>query len=320
MRSNRLIGALVSAMVCLPLHAHAQPATRIVSDPLFLPAAGQVYGTTAYTLSKPQGDNFKGGTQTGSFNSSNSLIEQTLAYGVTSDFTIRASMGYAANRRDSTSVATGDVTTGNSHGFADPAFSITYRVLDERRSPLVVDLAASFSPSLIDATSGGGGQDGNVARGGSTGGFSVTAGHEARAFTVAVTGGATAAGMQTTGLLSNGSSTLSDSHWNYDVALATQARFSERASLNAGVGLATTGSFGVDNSQKGNPRTSEGPDARAFNLALNYHLVPNRVVAALAYTYDSDTDSKNVFPNPASNTAVENRFGNVFGVRLLYVF
>ncbi len=53
---------------------------------------------------------------------------------------------------------------------------------------------------------------------------------------------------------------------------------------------------------------------------MNYHFVPNRVVGALTYTYDNYGISQNIFPNPASNTAVINRFGNVFGVRLMYLF
>jgi hypothetical protein len=84
--------------------------------------------------------------------------------------------------------------------------------------------------------------------------------------------------------------------------------------------IATTGSYGVANVESGNPRTSEGPDTRSVDAALNYHLVPNRLVGALTYAYNNYTDSKNTFPNPASNTSVTNRFGNVVGVRLMYAF
>ena len=76
----------------------------------------------------------------------------------------------------------------------------------------------------------------------------------------------------------------------------------------------------MDNTQKSNPRTSEGPDIGSFNAAFNYHLVPNRVVGAITYTYNRYTDSRNVFPNPAASIAVEHRFGNVVGARLMYVF
>ena len=328
MRSYLFVGLFVGAAVCLPLAAEAQtnaqaspaPETRIISDPLYLPLGGQFYGATAYTLSKPEGDNVKAGTQTGSFTSSNSLLDQTVAYGITRDLTVRVTMGYGSNARDSTSAVTGDVTNGNSHGFNDPTVSATYRLLDELRVPVILDLTGSYSPNAIHATAAGGGSDGNIARGGQSAGFSLALGRVMRSFTIAMTGGGTSIGRQTTELLSNGTSTASDSHWNYNVGVATQTRFSRRASLNVGASLATTGSYGVVNVESGNPRTSEGPDTRSVDVALNYHFVPNRFVGALTYTYNNDTDSKNIFPNPASNTSVTNRFGNVVGVRLMYAF
>ena len=268
MRTHWFVGALVSTIALLPLHAHAQSNpqapfepvdSRIISDPFYLPLKGQVYGATVYTLNRPQGDNVKAGVQTASFHSSNNLIDQTLAYGATRNLTIRVAMSYGSNVRDSTAAATGDVTTGNAHGFNDPTLSATYRLLDERHSPMILDLTGSYSPDLIDATASGGGHDGNVARGGPTAGFSLALGREMRAFTIAVTGGGTSVGRQTTQLLSNGTFTEADSHWNYDLSLMTQTRFSDRLSLNAGVGYATTGNYGVANAQSGNPRTSEGP-------------------------------------------------------------
>ena len=168
MRTSSFFGALLSTIAVLPLPALAQPSsqgpfdpidTRIISDPFFLPLKGQVYGATVFTLNSPSGDSFKAGVQTGSFHSSNSLIDQTFALGVARDFTIRAAMGFASNHRDSTAMATGDVTTGNSSGFNDPTFSATLRILEQLRSPLILDLTASYSPNLIDATSSGGGSD-----------------------------------------------------------------------------------------------------------------------------------------------------------------
>jgi hypothetical protein len=293
---------------------------RIISDPLYLPLSGQVYGSTIYTLSEPQGDNVKGSTRTGSFTSSNSLLNQSIAYGITRDLAVRVAMGYGWNQRDSTSAVTGAVTNGNSQGFSDPAISATYRVLDERHSPFVLDLTGSYSPDAIHATTSGGDNNGNIARGGQTMGFSVTVGRITRSFTIALSAGGTAVGRETSELLSNGTSTQSDSHWNYGVGVETQSRFSRRVSVNLGASFASTGSYGVANVVSGNPRTSEGPDTRSVDVALNYHLVPNRLVAAATYTFNSYSDSQNIFPNPVSNTSVTGRFGNVVGVRLLYAF
>src|SRR5579862_6483751 len=126
LRSDLFVGLLVGAAALLPLTAAAQTNpqgssdsynARTISDPLYLPLKGEFYGATVYTVGTPQGDNIRGTVQTGSFTSSNSLINQTIEYGITRDLTVRLMMGYAWNERDSTSAATGNVTTGNSHGF-----------------------------------------------------------------------------------------------------------------------------------------------------------------------------------------------------------
>ena len=347
MRTFVFLAALATIVARLPLQAQAQssadalraaPAsqppspgsqaadafdpidTRIVSDPLYLPLKGQIYGVTAYTLDMPKGDNFKAGVNTGSFRSSNNLINQTLAYGLLNDLTIRLTMGYGINQRDSTAATTGDVTTGNASGFSDPTFSATYRVLEALRSPVILDLTAFYSPDSIAAKSSGGGNDGTIARGGRSAGVSLALGREMKSFTIAGTAAATDVGQQLTQLLSNGTSSQSDAHWSYDLGLNTQTRFTDRVSFNAGVSYTTTADYAVSNLVTGNPYTYRPPKTRSLNLALNGHIVPNRLVAAITYTYDSYTDATNSFAMSASNTAVENRMGNVVGVRLMYAF
>jgi hypothetical protein len=124
MGSHLFVGLFVGAAALGPVAAAAQsnpPSSvsedaRVLSDPLYLPLKGQFYGETVYTLSTPQGDNLKGSTPTGSFNSSNNLIDQTIAYGITDDLTVRVTMGYGSNERDSTSAVTGDVTNATRTG------------------------------------------------------------------------------------------------------------------------------------------------------------------------------------------------------------
>ena len=202
MRPYLALAILSTAVTLLPGHAQAQTgaqnaqpataspsspppsqgsavdlsATRIVSDPLYLPSKGQVYGATAYTLNMPQGDNLKAGVPTSSFTASDNLIDQTVAYGLLNDLTIRISLGHGNNNRDSTAATTGDVTTGNSSGFNDPTFSATFRVLDQLRSPVIFDLTASYSPDAFDAKAAGGGLDGTIARGGEATGVLVRGG------------------------------------------------------------------------------------------------------------------------------------------------
>jgi hypothetical protein len=339
--------AILSAAVALPQHAQAQTAAqsdqptsaspsvppppaqsgsldlvgaRILSDPLYLPLKGQVYGATVYTLDMPKGDNFKNGVNTGSFNAADNLIDQTFAYGVLNSLTVRMSLGYGMNSRDSTAATTGDVTTGSSSGFNDPTFSATIRVLDEPRSPIILNLTASYSPNAFASETAGGTSNGTIARGGQATGLSFAVGRVTKSFTIAATGTSTYDGPQTTELLSNGTATTSGAYWSYGMGLATQTRFTDRVSLDAGVSFGTAGTYDVSNIDTGNSHTYAPPTARTLNLALNYHLKPNRAVASFTYSYANDTESTNTFAKATSDTAVENRMGNTVGFRLLYTF
>lgn len=330
-RPSVFLATTLTLCVLLPRHAYAQTPpqtqssttseTRIVSDPLFLPLKGQVYGATSFTLDQPKGDNFKAGVQTGSFKASDNLFTQTLAFGLLDDLTVRVTEGYGVNNRDSTSAATGDVTTGSSRGFNDPTLSATLRLIDQPRQPFIVDVAASYSPDLVTSKSGGNsGMDGTLGRGGQSAGVSLAVGRVMDGFTIAATAAGTYVGEQTNEVLSNGTSTLSGSRWNRSVGVSTQMRFSDRASFDAGASMTTTGDYDVVNVDKSNAHTYSPPDARTINLALNYHFQPNRVVGQITYSYNNYSVATNTFAKATSNTSVENRMGNVFGVRLLYVF
>ncbi len=342
-RPYLFLAILSSAVALLPQHAHAQAtAQNAQATPVPPPSlsaesvrsnrhAHRVrsvvsaaeradYGLTAYTHDMPRGDNFKAGVNTGTFNASDNLIDQSFAYGLFDDLTIRASLGYGINNRDSTAATTGDVTTGNARGFSDPAIGATLRVLDEPQSPLILDLTTSYSPDAFSSQSSGGGHDGTIARGGQTAGLSFALGREMKSFTVAGTAAGTYVGQQMTELLSNSTSTESAAHWNYSLALTTQTRFTERVSLNAGVAFRPQRTTTCLTSTTGTSHTYAPPNTRTLNVALNYHFQPNRLVGAVTYAYNSFTTATNTFAKAASDTAVENRMGNVVGARLMYVF
>jgi hypothetical protein len=314
------------AALLLPVRVSAQavpPDTtevRIVSDPLYLPVKGEVYGATVYTFSRPTGENFKAGVETGSFSADDHSVNQTLAYGLSDRLTVRLGFGYGVNDRDSTAASTGDVTVGDARGWNDPSFSATYRLFDEPSSPLIVDVTGGYSPDLIDAKAPDGVGTGTVARGGQNADVAVAFGRVTRGFTLAGTAAAMYVGQQTTLQLSNTTSTSADAHWSYAVGVATETRFTSRTSVGAGVTIGSTASYTVSNINTGNSHAYGPPVTRSLNAAFNYHIVPNRIVAAVAYGYDNNTDATNTFAKATSNTAVKGRSGNSVGVRLMYAF
>ena len=57
-----------------------------------------------------------------------------------------------------------------------------------------------------------------------------------------------------------------------------------------------------------------------FDVVLNYHIIPNRLVASLTYNYITYANSSSIYANPASNSYGKNQNENMFGARLQYVF
>jgi hypothetical protein len=345
-RPNVILSIAVMAAILLPLQAEAQstgdaattPTTaaapqpsrtnatgdisdvRIISDPLYLPMKGQVYGMTGYTFDRPTGQNFKNGSQTSAFTADDHSFDQTLAYGITNRLTVRLGFGYGVNERDSTAAATGDVTVGNSRGFNDPTFSATYRVIDEPGSPLVFDVTGSVSPDFMTAKASGGVGEGTLARGGQNAGIGVEFGRVTHAFTLAGTVSATYVGQQTTFQLSNDTSTSADAHWAYALGVASQTRFTDRVTCDAGLTVGSAATYTVTNVDTTNSHVASPAVTRALNFAFNYHLVPNRVVVAATYSYSNNSDATNTFAKATSDTAVKDRSGNAVGVRLFYTF
>jgi hypothetical protein len=59
-----------------------------------------------------------------------------------------------------------------------------------------------------------------------------------------------------------------------------------------------------------------------LHVALNYHVVPNTVVASLTYGHDFLQDSHNVLPagSGLDNTTLRDRNTNIYGGKLSYAF
>jgi hypothetical protein len=293
---------------------------RLLTDPLYLPLKGQVYGESSYAYTNETGNNYKGGVQTNSFTANDNLITQLFEYGVTDDFSLHAAMSAGFDSRN-TANGTGG---GSSEGFSDPTFGFTYRVLDQRQYPFTVDLAASYAPDVFTAKSPGDDKDGAIARGGQLAIFSATVGREMRNFTAALVGTAEWSGHQDSADLTsnanNDSLIETDSFWTFGGGLETQTRITNQFSFNAGLAYAAQTSHDVYNDVVGDPRTAEGLDTLSFTASLNYSFIPNRLAAILSYEYNDYMNDKSNYPLAANDTAVQDFQGNVIGAHLEYVF
>ncbi len=297
---------------------------RIISDPLFLPLKGQVYGTTSYTYSNPTGNRYNSasGVQTSSFSNNDNLFTQYLAYGFTDQLSAHISMGYGFDTSDTTTLSSGVTSSGASNGWTDPTFGVTYRILDQaKHSPVDVDVLANYAPDLISDKAAGGGHLGSIAAGRDVATLTGTVGHEMRSFTVAGLATAQYHGVQSYNALANGDDYKSTAYWDYTLGVATETRFTQRFSLDLGLGY-TLGSsrYTTTNQANGVASTSESAGTFYVNTALNYHIIPNRLVAGLTYTYDDYGNTATDQTIVTNDVGTQNHMQNVYGARLQYLF
>ena len=282
--------------------------TRILSDPLFLPLKGQIYGMTAYTFSDLRGDGFDASSGVRNYYERDFIhtLSQNLAYGLTDNFTVRITESYSWERDeytlDSASSASSSKYTSN------PKFGATYRVLDQSAYPVDADLSVSYTPNFNI-------NGGYVTSGLQMVGLTGSIGREMKAFTVQLTGSA-----EYHGVLKNISlDEREGQYWFYILGLDTQTRLTDRFSVNCGI------KYYFPDTQKIHDVDGVEKDLwgnyMSINTAFNYQIIPNRLVGAITYSYVPTNSVKVKHSNPGrDNENLNELYGNVVGVRLQYLF
>ena len=315
---------LVGTLAALSLQASAldfsPDTTRIISDPAYLPTAGQVYGTTAYTFSgKYTGDvNNFAGVKKYSFDTQQRAITQSLAYGINDNLTVRLSDTYIPSSKTDFNNVAGPATETRSSGLSDPTIGFTYRIVDQKSSPVNFDVIGSYSPDIIDAKSSTTSHDGTVARGGQQGSLGVATSYETRSFTVLGSVGTNYLGSRDVRNPNTDFTTSVDSSWDYFAGVQTQTRITDQFSINAGVTYTTSNH--ADASNPNVAYTIKNGNVTDLNLSLNYAVIPNRLVAQLIYNRDLYDNSHNQFTVATADTTTTDHVGDVYTAKLLYVF
>ncbi len=313
-----------AAFIAFPLTVYAQgmaPDTgRILSDPNFLPYAGQIYGFTDYDHTWTNGDSFNNlDAKTASFNVNTDTVGQFLSYGLMDDLELNAAIHYVPGSQRDVTFANGTQESLNSSGFGDPSFGVVWRALEQGPSPVDFDLFGSYSPDWIDSKAPSPNNDGTVARGGSSGTVGAAVGYVTPQFSLRGSFNANFYGRSDTLDLLSGDTLRTDSRTDYVLGLATQWRFNPVFSVNAGIDHTFASNQNVLNTATDVSHVGEPGDTTALHAALNYHIVPNKVVASAIYTHDFYSNAQSVYANPASDSSVRNRSGDSVGVRLYYV-
>ncbi len=281
------------ALVLLPFGANAfnfsLDASRVVSDPAYLPLAGQLFGSSEYSNGLTNlNTNNAAGTRTSSTNTISNAVSQVFDFGLTDDFTLRVADAYQWSTATST-LTDGAILTANSTGFIDPSFGAVWRVLDQKQHAFNWDLMGSYSPNFINAQSADPTQDGTVARGGDAASFGTALSLKTKSFTVYLDGAATYLNDRSILNPNNNITTDYNSSWQYVFSVLTQTRFRKEWSVNLGlteiVVNDVNGSF-VNNIGNVISVNSQPGNVMDFNAALNLQLAPHRFVMSIIYNHD----------------------------------
>jgi hypothetical protein len=294
---------------------------RIISDPLYLPLKSQFYGSTAYTYNLSRSNNFNyKGIKTAKSSTDANTFAQTLLYGVTDKLTMRLMDSYEFAKAFRALSSTGASITSNDQGFNNPTIGTTYRVIDQSSYPADIDLTLTISPNSFKDKEAGGGHDGTVASGNQPVTLTTAIGREMKAFTISGVFSAIYAGNRYYEALTNNENYYEHQYFNYNFAINTQTRITDRLSFNLGTGYTITDKAYDTNLTTGTKFTSTLANTLAFNTAINYHIIPNKLVGSLTYTYDDFSNSKSTYTAAASDTSSKNHYANIFGARVDYLF
>jgi hypothetical protein len=315
-----LIGATATL---LPLASGAQDltpdASRILSDPNYLPVQGQIWGYTNYFHTWSNGSNLNSlGNQTSEFHIDTNELNQFLGYGITDDLMIDASMAYEPGASRNIRFANGSTSTLNSSGLSDPTFGVTYRLLDQLVSPVTFDLFGSYMPDWISSKIATTTSGGSLANGGQEGEIGAALAEETRFLTVRGDFAVDFLGRRDIDDVATGDTFERGGHTNYTLSLTTQTRLSGQFSVNAGVRHTFQSSSSYTDSLKNLTSTLHPGDNTVLDLALNYQFIPDTVVGSVIYRHGLTGDTSRTFPTPAADVLTSDQYSNLIGVQLDY--
>ena len=264
---SRIFAAAVIVAAC-PAAAWAfdwtPDTTRYLSDPSFMPDAGQLYSMTSLSNSTVNEDwRYISGAKTQHYLGLGDSASQDFAYGITDRLMVSGAAEYTVTRNKDTylNFQPDESTT---HNVSNPTFAVDYRMIDQRSAPVNVDGKVLYVPSI-------------VSNGVQSGGGEVFVSREWRSLTLQ--------GFAATHYYNptNGKTT---NYWDYYAGLEDQLRLAPRWAVNSGLQIVKRSGFEFDNQSTGIAYTSRQDSSVLPYIALQYHLYPNRIVVGVQYEHE----------------------------------
>lgn len=269
---KRLLGLLLVGCVVLPVPALAfdwsPDTTRYLSDPSFIPKRGQIESHSIYSYSNSSDKWINAsGVNTENSSSSTNAFQEDILYGVTNRLTVGLSGDYNASHGKLT-LSKGGETDSSSFGFGNPGISSIFRLVPQGKSPVSVDTQISYIPNIKKNTY-------------QTEGGNIAVSREMVSLTLRGNVGLNHSDSY------NGSENQ-DATWEYSVGMEGQLRFTKSWALNSGISVSkATSRMTVSNGNQTNHSYDMNVDPY---VAVQYGIVPNKVVLGLRYAHNFSGD------------------------------
>jgi hypothetical protein len=325
MLTRSVIGLSAIAALMIPFAATAQDFTpisdRILSDPTYLPLRGQFYGESSYDYSDDASQSFRAtGANLSSTSRTLSTLRQTFAYGVTDRLSINVSEAYGFSGGANVTTPAG-MTSTNISGWEDPTVGLTYRLIDQKEQPFILDAFGHYSPDAFSAHAAINGEDATVARGGDSGDFGLAIARETKFFTIRGSVTATYYGSSSdlTASPERGVATTG-SYWAPSLGLQTQTRLTDRLSANVNAAYTFNGDPTVRNFIPDLVHREDIGNTADVGVSLNYHLIPNKLVGSINYNHTFADHTDLDYPHDVGLDSYHWGSTNDVGVSLRYAF
>lgn len=148
----RLILALFALLSVTAAFAWEADDQKALTDLLYIPNAGRLYGETAVQTMSAHAD-FKVSTVKGEIHQQSNTFTQELHYGLTDR--LRASVIYENQfyQHQETEVTGGSKSSARTTGPSNPTVSALFRILRQADDKITLDVYGSYAPDMIDGKS-----------------------------------------------------------------------------------------------------------------------------------------------------------------------
>jgi hypothetical protein len=136
---------ILLALLSMPVFA--QVADRALTDLMYLPKAGTVYGETAFDWSGGQYNQDK----TTEVDTHTLIASQELGFGFTDMISVNLSYEHQINGEESTRSGTSERTYVDTEGMMNPTLTGVWRVMEQGSAEYNLDIAAAYSPDMVDS-------------------------------------------------------------------------------------------------------------------------------------------------------------------------